>query len=100
MLRVALRSLLKLLLVTGLSIALVPTKSEGVPDQGIRPQALHSLAEGPAELKPLSKSPINIKMVNDSKIVYETIGKLAGLSVIFDPDFPARRISVELADLT
>jgi general secretion pathway protein D len=101
MLSVALRSILKLLLVIGLNAALaVPTRSECVPAQGLGPQALHALAEGPPELKPLSKSPINIKMVNDSKIVYETIGKLAGLTVIFDPDLPARRISVELADVT
>jgi len=28
------------------------------------------------------------------------IGKLAGLTVIYDPDFPARRISLELNDVT
>jgi hypothetical protein len=43
-----------------------------------------SLAEGPPQLKPLSTSPINVKMSNDAKIVYDTIGKLAGLTVIFD----------------
>jgi general secretion pathway protein D len=62
------------------------------------PQA--KLAEGPPELKPLSNAPINIRMSNDARIVYETVGKLAGLTVIFDPDFPARRISVELTDAT
>ena len=39
-------------------------------------------------------------MVNDAKIVFNTIAKLAGLTVIFDPDFPARRISVEMSNLT
>jgi general secretion pathway protein D len=58
------------------------------------------LAEGPPQMKPLSTSPINVKMSNDAKIVYDTIGKLAGLTVIFDPDFPARRITVELAEAT
>jgi hypothetical protein len=33
-------------------------------------------------------------------VVFDTIGKLAGLAVIYDPDFPARRISVELNDVT
>jgi general secretion pathway protein D len=33
-------------------------------------------------------------------VVFDTIGKLAGLTVIYDPDFPARRISVELNDVT
>ena len=39
-------------------------------------------------------------MSNDAKIVFDTIGKLAGLTVIYDPDFPARRITVELNNVT
>jgi general secretion pathway protein D len=59
------------------------------------------LATLPPELKPLSRAPINLKMPNqDAKIVFDTIGKLAGVSVVYDPDFPARRISVELNNAT
>jgi general secretion pathway protein D len=58
------------------------------------------LASAPPQLKPLSRAPINLKMSNDARIVFDTIGKLAGLTVIYDPDFPARRISVELNDVT
>src|SRR6266478_6284387 len=58
------------------------------------------LASLPPEIKPLSRAPINLKMSNDSKIVFDTIGKLAGLTVIYDPDFPARRIAVELTNVT
>lgn len=58
------------------------------------------LQPGPPELKPLSRSHINLRMSNDSRIVFETIAKLAGLTVIFDPDFPAHRVSVELSDVT
>jgi len=58
------------------------------------------LASDPPQLKPLSRAPINLKMSNDAKVVFDTIGKLAGLTVIYDPDFPARRISVELNDVT
>jgi len=55
----------------------------------------------PAELKPLSTASINLKMVNaDAKAVFDTIGKLAGLTMIYDPDFPARRISVDLSNVT
>ena len=54
----------------------------------------------PPELKPLSREPINLKMTNDGRVVFETIGKLAGLSVIFDPDFNSRRITVELPNVT
>jgi general secretion pathway protein D len=63
-------------------------------------QPQSDLAEVPPDLKPLSNSPINIRMSNDARAVYDTLGKLAGVSVILDPDFPARRISVELSDVT
>jgi len=36
----------------------------------------------------------------EAKIIFDTIGKLAGLTVIYDPDFLARRISVELNNCT
>jgi general secretion pathway protein D len=39
-------------------------------------------------------------MTNDARVVYETIAKLAGLSVIFDPDFTSRRITAELPNVT
>src|SRR5882762_7005572 len=58
------------------------------------------LASMPPEIKPLSGAPINLTASNDAKIVFETIGKLAGLTVVFDPDFPARRISVVLTNVT
>ena len=58
------------------------------------------LAEGPPDLKPLSNAAINIRMANDARAVYDTLGKLAGLTVILDPDFPARRITVDLTDAT
>src|SRR5213595_1243916 len=58
------------------------------------------LAAMPPEIKPLSRGPINLKMANDAKIVFDTIGKLAGLTVVYDPDFPARRITVDLVNVT
>jgi len=58
------------------------------------------LATGPPELKPLSDAPVSLKMVNDIKVIFDTIAKQAGINVIYDPDFPARRISVELNNVT
>src|SRR5258708_36878091 len=58
------------------------------------------LASAPAELKPLSRAPINLRMSNDIKVVFDAIGKLAGLTVIYDPDLQARRISVDLSNVT
>jgi general secretion pathway protein D len=58
------------------------------------------LAAAPPELKPLSRAPINLRMSNDLKVVYDTIGKLAGITVIYDPDLQARRIPVDLNNVT
>jgi general secretion pathway protein D len=58
------------------------------------------LMAGPPQVQPLSRAPINMKATNDSKAVFEAIGKLAGLTVIFDPDFTSRRISVDLTNVT
>ena len=55
---------------------------------------------GPPQLKPLSNVAITYKASGDAKIVFDTIGKLAGLTVVYDPDFPARRIAVDLNNLT
>jgi general secretion pathway protein D len=59
-----------------------------------------ALATAPPELKPLSRAPISLKMSNDAKVVFDTIGKLAGLTVIYDPDLQARRITAELNNVT
>jgi general secretion pathway protein D len=67
---------------------------------GAEDTAGNELASAPPELKPLSNAPVNLKMVNDVKIIFDTIGKFAGLTVTYDPDFPARRISVDLNNLT
>ncbi len=58
------------------------------------------LASMPPEIKPLSHAPISMKMSNDAKIVFDTIGKTAGLTMVYDPDFPARRITVDFNNVT
>jgi general secretion pathway protein D len=57
-------------------------------------------AEGPVELAPISEQPITLSMTEDTRIIYETIGKLAGLNVLFDPDYTSRRIKVNLNGVT
>ncbi len=64
------------------------------------PQENEDLLTQPPQMKPLSREPINLKMTNDARVVYETIAKLAGLSVIFDPDFTSKRITAELPNVT
>jgi len=51
---------------------------------------------GPIELKPVSQEPITFHGAEDTKNLYTTIGKLAGLNVLFDPDYTSRRVQLEL----
>ena len=39
-------------------------------------------------------------MTQDSKVVYEAIGKAAGIIVLFDPDYNGKRIQVELNNVS
>jgi general secretion pathway protein D len=57
-------------------------------------------ATGPVDLAPISDTPITLKLMEDSKTVYESIGKLAGINVLFDPDYTSRRIRVDLNGVT
>jgi len=69
-----------------------------VPDQAGVSAAEEAL--GPPELQPLSRDPINLRVTNESRIVYETLGRLAGVNVLFDMDFMSRRITVDLTNVT
>jgi general secretion pathway protein D len=53
-----------------------------------------------AQLRPTLTGPISLVMTQEAEVIFETIGELAGLNVIFDPDFRTTRISVDLDDLT
>ncbi len=55
---------------------------------------------GPVELAPVSNQPLTLKLTEDTKVIYETIGKLAGINVLFDPDYTSRRIKIELNGVT
>jgi general secretion pathway protein D len=55
---------------------------------------------GPVQLKPVSNDPITLHMVEDVKIIYQAIGKVAGLNILFDPDFQSKRIPVDLTSVS
>ncbi len=62
-------------------------------------EALEDLG-GPAVLKPISNEPLTLHMVEDSKIVYQAVGKAAGVNVLFDPSYTSKRIQVDLNNVT
>jgi general secretion pathway protein D len=74
------------------------TKAAPTPDEFNADEK--ELMSGPPQLELVSHEPINLKMTNDSRVVFETIAKLAGLCVIFDPDYISRRVTVELPGVT
>ena len=58
-------------------------------------------AAGPVELTAISNTPIAVKFASEkSDTVYRTIGQLAGINVLFDPDYTPRPIRVELNGVT
>src|SRR5271169_2694720 len=57
-------------------------------------------AAGPVELAPISNVPITVKLTEDSKVIFQTVEQLAGINVLFDPDYTSRRIKVELNGVT
>src|SRR6202167_1961149 len=57
-------------------------------------------AQGPVELAPISNVPITLKVTEKSNVIYETVGKLAGINVLFDPDYTPRQVHVELNNVT
>jgi general secretion pathway protein D len=57
-------------------------------------------APGPVELGAISSVPITVKLTDKSDMVYRTIGQLAGINVLFDPDYIPKQIKVELNGVT
>ena len=57
-------------------------------------------AAGPVELEPTSNTLINLRLNENANLVYKIIGKLAGINVIFDPDYKPQKINIELNDVT
>ena len=55
------------------------------------------------ELKPITNRISTLKMNNQPpKVLYETVGKLAGINVIFDPQMqaPARNVNLDISNTT
>jgi general secretion pathway protein D len=79
-----------------------PSGAGSPPGQQIGIDDLASLSgvASPIELKPVSNDPITLHAVEDVKNIYQAIGKLAGLNVIFDPDYTSKRIPVDLTNVS
>jgi general secretion pathway protein D len=71
-------------------------------ETSIPPEEMDQLRDigGPITLKPISNEPITLHTTEDSKTIYQTVGKLAGINVLFDPEYVSKRIEVYLSDVT
>jgi general secretion pathway protein D len=71
--------------------------------EGAKPMStLAKMAEdmqGPVDLEPFSDTPLTLRMTTTSDNVYKTIGKLAGINVLFDLDYRPQRINIELDEV-
>ncbi len=79
--------------------ALQPRSDQMAVTSAQNQQELQELS-GPLQLKPISNEPITIHMVADTKVIYQTIGKLAGINILFDPDYTSKRIPIDLDRVT
>lgn len=64
-----------------------PIRTEEEMAEERRKQLLESL-QAPPDLNPISRKPLNLVINNQTpKVIYETVGKLAGVNILFDPQF-------------
>jgi general secretion pathway protein D len=76
-----------------------PVPEVGLPEPPAEAEQLQTI-ESPPELKPVSNEPLSLHMAEDSKVVYQTVGKAAGVNVMFDPDYHGTRIDVDLNNVS
>jgi len=86
-------------------IAHLQSRQTGVPirsETSLSDAAEESIedAGAPAELKAVSNEPLTLHMTQDSKVIYQAIGKAAGINVLFDPDYNGKQIQVDLTNVS
>jgi general secretion pathway protein D len=79
--------------------AIAPTPPGGMAAASALVREVGSVS-APLVLKPLSDEPITLHTVEDTKNIYMAIGELAGLNVLFDPDYQSRRIPIDLKSVS
>src|SRR5208283_1411130 len=76
-----------------------PQPQAAGPPAGLERKVLE--AGGPVELAAISTVPITVKLTGQkSDVVFRTVGQLAGINVLFDPEYIPKQINVELNGVT
>ena len=75
------------------------TGQGGMPAPAGEQEELNQIGS-PVQLRPVSNEPLTLHMNEDAKVIYQAIGKAAGINVLFDPDYTSRRIQVDLNNVS
>lgn len=59
-----------------------------------------ALVAEPVSLKRLSNETVSLHLVTTADVVYKTIGKLAGINVLIDPEYKPQKLTLELKDVS
>jgi general secretion pathway protein D len=78
---------------------LIPQSEAAIPEPAGEQQEIDSMG-APVQLKLLSNEPLTLHMTEDAKVVYQAVGKAAGVNVLFDPDYNSKRVQVDLNNVS
>jgi general secretion pathway protein D len=78
---------------------LATTQEAGIPEEAGKQDEVESMG-APTELKPLSNEPLTLHMTEDTKVIYQAIGRAAGVNILFDPDYTSKRVQVDLNNVS
>jgi general secretion pathway protein D len=78
---------------------IAPISETSIPQPEGKQENLETMS-APAVLKPVSNEPLTLHIQEDAKMVYQAIGKAAGVNVLFDPEYTSKRIQVDLNNVS
>jgi general secretion pathway protein D len=78
---------------------IVPATETSLPEAEGKQEELESMG-APVELKAVSNEPLTLHMQEDAKVVYQAVGKAAGVNILFDPEYTSKRIQVDLTSVS
>jgi general secretion pathway protein D len=76
-----------------------PMGETSLPMEAGKQEEIDSIG-APAILKPVSNEPLTLHMTEDTKIIYQAIGRAAGVNILFDPDYTSKHIQVDLNNVS
>jgi general secretion pathway protein D len=76
-----------------------PVSETSIPQIEGKEENLESMG-APAILRPVSNEPLTLHITEDAKMVYQAVGKAAGVNVLFDPEYTSKRIQVDLNNVS